>query len=70
MDCNYVFDSEVRLITEFPQVNCLNILMTVFTEVNPVRFVAFRVKIVEVLMVPGFAEGAFEALRRPFESAQ
>jgi len=46
MDGYNVFNGEVRLIIEFPRINCFNILMTVVAQVNPVRFIAFGVKIV------------------------
>ena len=70
MDGYNVFYGEVRLIIEFPRINCFNILMTVVAEVNPVRFIAFGVKIVKFIVVRVFAERAFQALGRPFESAQ
>ena len=70
MDGYNVFYGEVGIITEFPCINCFNILMTVIAEVNPVRFIAFGVKIVKFIVVCVFAERAFQALGRPFESAQ
>jgi hypothetical protein len=68
MESGEVLQREVQF-SQRPQVNGLDILVTLVTEINPISILSFSIKIVERLLFVVIAERADHPIRSPLISA-